>query len=351
MNHTHLTLNLLLTFDDFNTLLPFQEGRKIWENILSISRNLSRMVHLYHDDVGRERKLRIQNLLAAFPYMLRQHIRPRCLSCDGNSIDAKFRLRLTEASIEAIETRHEGDKIYGGTTNPEVLGNSLPIICWVDRRNLPWSLLSKGALRNCAKAKNRPLWVCDRLGHEVVSIPYGPTFTSRERLTMISQIEKLTNTIGACERIHQTAVPLNYARHALRSLTIWLFTLPFALVGDLGLLTGPVIGFTAWLLFGVYQIGHSIEDPFQGTIRLSVLCDAIHKDILANFDTRSSDFSLEENSPVEKCNEVECQITSYLGSCEEVLHLANQASRNRDILYISQPVERDDMQVAVGIQP
>ena len=54
------------------------------------------------------------------------------------------------------------------------------------------------------------------------------------------------------------------------------------------------MGFIACLLFGAYQIGHIIKDPFQDTILLSVLCDAIHEDILANFDTRSSAFPLEE---------------------------------------------------------
>jgi hypothetical protein len=83
-------------------------------------------------------------------------------------------------------------------------------------------------------------------------------------------------------------VPLNYARHSLRSLTLWLFTLPFALVKDLGFLTGPVAACIAWVLFGVYQIGYSIEDPFQGTIRLSILCDSIRKDVLGVLDESKS---------------------------------------------------------------
>lgn len=87
-------------------------------------------------------------------------------------------------------------------------------------------------------------------------------------------------SVGACERIHQTAVPLNYARHSLRSLTLWLFTLPFAVVEDFGLLTGPVMALAAWLLYGIYQIGYQIEDPFQGTLRLSILCDAIYRDVM-----------------------------------------------------------------------
>jgi hypothetical protein len=75
-------------------------------------------------------------------------------------------------------------------------------------------------------------------------------------------------------------VPLNYARHALRGLSVWLFTLPFCLVKDLGILTGLVTAIMAWLLFGIYQIGYHVEDPFQGSLRLSILCDAIRRDLM-----------------------------------------------------------------------
>jgi len=180
---------------------------------------------------------------------------------------------LHDHSSMTIDTRYEGDAISAAVS-------SEPRSCYVDRRNLPWSLFQEKIVEKLATSRNRPLWVCDRLGREIISIPNGPNFTSRERLTLLSKIEKLSDAIGQCERIHQTAVPLNYARHSLRSLTLWLFTLPFALVKDLGLLTGPVTAGIAWLLFGVYQIGYSIEDPFQGTLRLSILCDAIRRDVL-----------------------------------------------------------------------
>jgi len=155
-----------------------------------------------------------------------------------------------------------------------------PRECWVDRSKLPWRLLTAGALEKVSRARNRPLWICDRLGREICDIPYGDTFTNRERQHFLSQVEKLTNAIGQCERIHQTAVPLNYARHSLRSLTIWLFTLPLTMVKDMGFATGPAAAVIAWLMFGVYEIGYSIEDPFQGSLRLSILCDAIRNDVM-----------------------------------------------------------------------
>ena len=251
-----------------------QEGRKIWEEIHSLSRNICRYLSIYEDEIGTMRKIRVQQLLASFPYLLRHHIRPRCLNPDNLKIDDEYKLEIHVDPFTAVDSRYEGDKLsMKGVDTQEHR-------CFVDRRSLPWSLLPKKVLEKCSTVKNRPLWICDRMAQELSKVPYGPNFSSRERLTFVSQIDKLSNAIGDCERIHQTAVPLNYARHSLRSLTVWLFSLPFVLVNDLGLLTGVTMGIISWLLFGVYQIGYSIEDPFQGTLRLSILCDAMKKDIL-----------------------------------------------------------------------
>jgi hypothetical protein len=177
---------------------------------------------------------------------------------------------------------HEGDKLWGGSNDSEGTVYSKPRECFVDKRSLPWRLIPEQSLKKVAVSHNRPLWVCNRIGKHIMQIPYGPNFSSRERLSLLSQVDKLTNAVGQCERIHQTTVPLNYARHSLRSLTLWLFTLPFTLVQDLGLMTAPVTACIAWVLFGVYQIGYSIEDPFQGTLRLSILCDAIRRDVIGD---------------------------------------------------------------------
>ena len=242
-----------------------------------MSRNLSRLVTLYRKEVGSERRARIQYLLAAFPYLLRHQVRSGCLcSEEPEHIERENRLLLQEPNGET---------------------------CYVDRQALPWSLLSiagESNLKHIAQVPNRPLWICDRLGQEIMGIPTDTNFSSRERLKLLGDVDKLANAIGACERIHQTAVPLHYARHSLRSLTVWILTLPFSLVKDFGLLTGPVTGLVSWLLFGVYQIGHSIEDPFQGSsLRLSTLCDDIRRDVLACEDVRYSAFYIEGENDVE----------------------------------------------------
>jgi putative membrane protein len=300
-------LSLLLVFKTNSAYQRFAEGRKIWEGIINTSRDLYRMVNLYEDEIGRSKRRRLQRLLAAFPYLLRHRIRPHKVMY---RLDDAENIRDPENSILLYQDRVNNDldpEAAAVATIEENEGKSrrkTRPLYWVDKRTLPWRLLPPNALESCARAQNRPLWVCDRMAIELKNVPDGFNFSARERLALISKVDKLSGCIGSCERIHQTAVPLNYARHSLRALTLWLFTLPFALVGSLELCTGPVLFLVSWLLFGVYEIGYSIEDPFQGTLRLSVLCDTIRRDVLADEVVRGTAFELDANDE-EKPKEID----------------------------------------------
>lgn len=293
------SIGLLLVFRTNSSYQRFSEGRKIWEHILNISRDLSRMSKLYEDEIGIEKRRRVQRLLAVFPYLLRHRIQPNTvmhlISDKERMRDPKHTLLLYDDKANndqdeeaAIKANKEETTVGSRHTKPRQL-------YWVDKRTLPWRLLPSNAMEKCARAQNRPLWVVDRMSKELKTVPDSPTFTNRERLALLSHVDKLSATIGSCERIHQTVVPLNYARHALRSLTFWLITLPFCLVDSLGFATAPMIALISWILFGVYEIGTRIEDPFQGTLRLSILCDAIRKDVLADEFIRETAFKLHDD--------------------------------------------------------
>ena len=301
-------LGLLLVFRTNSAYQRFVEGRQIWELIINSSRDLYRMCMLYEQEMGLEKRRRMQRLLAAFPYLLRHRIRPnlvmRRVDDDQYRRDPVNSILLYQDSA-AMDTDPEVAAVAAEEEETGKSRRKTRPLYWVDKRTLPWRLLPTGCLNQCARAQNRPLWVVDRMSKELKTIPDGPGFTARERLSLMGHAEKLSRCIGACERIHQTAVPLNYARHSLRSLTLWLLSLPFALVKDLGLLTGPVLFLVSWLLFGVYEIGYSIEDPFQGTLRLSILCDTVRRDVLADEFVRETAFFYERESDQSDDDDVE----------------------------------------------
>ncbi|KAL7539712.1 hypothetical protein ACHAXR_009523 [Thalassiosira sp. AJA248-18] len=260
------SIGMLLVFRTNSAYERFREGRKTWEQLLNTCRDITRMTSVYAREVGPKRKQRIQRLLASLPYLLHHHIQPRCL--DHSQCQE---VKGTPHALKLNEPRPIG---IGSKKSKS------PRECWVDKRALPWCLLPNSVLNKCAQSHNRPLWVTDRLSLEFVEIAYCDNWTSRERLELLKHSSKISECIGHCERIHQTAAPLNYARHALRSLTLWSLTLPFGLIDKLGLLTGPTVGIVAWLMFGVYQIGHTIEDPFQGSLRLTDMCNSNYRDVM-----------------------------------------------------------------------
>mmetsp|Transcript_1938 Transcript_1938/g.4198 ORF Transcript_1938/g.4198 Transcript_1938/m.4198 type:complete len:291 (-) Transcript_1938:101-973(-) len=242
------------------------------------------MVKLYEFAIGTSKCRRINKLLASFPYLLRHRIRPSLMQL--RRIDDPSVVRDPENSLllyPDVSIRDTDPDVAALAYDEEETGSSRRKsreLCWVDKRTLPWKLLPGKALELCARAQNRPLWVCDRMAKELAVVDdISPKFTNRERMTLIGYVDKLSRSIGACERIHQTVVPLNYARHALRSLTVWLWTLPFALVKDLGLLTGPVVAIVV----------------LKGTLRLSIYCDAIRRDVLADAIVRDTAFELEDD--------------------------------------------------------
>ena len=287
-------IGLLLVFRTNSAYQRFSEGRKIWECILNISRDLSRMSKLYEDEIGIEKRRRVQRLLAAFPYLLRHRIQPNTVMHLISDMDKERDPKHTLLLYDDRPNNDQDEEAADVANAEESIMRSRAIksprqLYWVDKRTLPWRLLPSQAMEKCARAQNRPLWVVDRMSKELKTVPDSPTFTNRERLALLSHVDKLSATIGSCERIHQTVVPLNYARHALRSLTFWLITLPFCLVDSLGFATAPMIALISWILFGVYEIGTRIEGQFRSchcimiiinpNKLLFLLCRSISRDV------------------------------------------------------------------------
>lgn len=234
--HTLLgsALGLLLVFRTNAAYTRFWEGRQIWQVLLDCSRDLARMSVLYNDVIGRKLILRIAQLLCVFPHILREHLQ----GCRDSGV-------------------------YEKLLSPDEL-----------------SILST---TNC----NRPLLIVNTLSKEIMKVSYGINWTSRERLSMLDKVNKLSSCIGSCERLVQTPVPLHYVRHTSRFLTIWCFMLPLVLVSEMAWMTIPIAGLSTWALFGIQEIGLLIEEPFQRSLRLEVFADTVYSDVMQTIGVES----------------------------------------------------------------
>jgi putative membrane protein len=67
-----------------------------------------------------------------------------------------------------------------------------------------------------------------------------------------------------------------------QGVVLYVVTLPFTLVAEMGFLTIPVVALVAFTLFGVIAIGTQIENPFgydSNDLPLSHYCDQLKKEV------------------------------------------------------------------------
>ncbi|GAB5369293.1 hypothetical protein AAMO2058_001392700 [Amorphochlora amoebiformis] len=236
-------LGLLLVFRTNAAYNRFWEGRKIWEKLLDKSRCLVRYMALHEDSAGMRRVERVAQLTINLALTLKQHL-------------TSFR----DVEMKYVESHLANDTLVWGCQGE-------------------MGIRAETELETFKKVTNKPLFIVNKLGECVNSIPTTGVFTSRERLQMLRLVDEMTSHIGACERIVQTPVPLNYARHTSRFLTFWCLTLPLTLVPDLQFFTIPIMALIVWGLFGIQEIGLMIEEPFRTSLPLHAFVDIIHNDV------------------------------------------------------------------------
>lgn len=218
-------LGLLLVFRTNTAYNRFWEGRKIWEGVLNSLRCFGRLVIMYSEHMKTTNVEKLLHLCCAYPICLQEYVQ--------------------------------------GFRQPKILEE----------------LLSKEDILAIDRLTNRPYYITNLMAKELLKIDLSERFTGRERMAMQKHIEDLTKAIGACEKIVQTPVPLTYARHTSRFLSLFCLTAPVALVSELGFYIIIFVPLTTWSLFGILEIGMIIEEPFQRALKLEVFANTIRRDL------------------------------------------------------------------------
>jgi len=94
--------------------------------------------------------------------------------------------------------------------------------------------------------------------------------------------QALINSLGACERILKTPIPIVMAIKVRRFIFLFLLVLPFALTDSI-VMNAMVTGLVAYALFSLDQIGLELQNPFAienlSHLPLNDICNNIKKDI------------------------------------------------------------------------
>ena len=226
-----IVLGLLLVFRTNTAYERFWEGRKAWGGIVNNIRNLSRLIWVAiaeHEPIHRQEKETVLKLLVAFAISIKLHLRSQPL----------------DHHIAKFVSQSQFDKL--------------------------------------AQMNNPPLeiafWISDYLQaeHEAGRI----SLYQMNNLQTI--LNGLVDTLGTCERILRTPMPLAYAIHLKQLLLIYCLLLPFQLVEDLKWWTTIATALVSFTLFGIEAIGVEIENPFgtdPNDLPLDTICNTIERNI------------------------------------------------------------------------
>jgi predicted membrane chloride channel (bestrophin family) len=221
-------LGLLLVYRTNSANNRFWEGRKMWERVVSSSRDIATMINVHDRHIGAKKVRRVSALLSAFA------------------------VTLTEYVVGPRKTKH-----------------ILPL----------WRLVPEDEAFIQASS-SPPVRVAQLLLQEITQIPNSKDmlFTNRERSDMGHKARDLIHSVAQGEKLVQTPIPQSYVRHTSRFLTLWLVTLPFGLCHVVGWYTPLVVMAVSWALVGINDLGLGIEHPFTGpqSLRMAVMCNTVH---------------------------------------------------------------------------
>lgn len=222
-----IALALFLGFRNTASYDRFSEARKIWGGLLNDSRSLARQALTMSgysplsDEVDN-----FISYLTSFIYAL------------------KHQLRGTDATEDLTQ-------------------------------RLPPALAEK-----LCHARFKPALILKEMGHWVQIAREKGHIDTILQSAFESNLDKLTEVVGGCERIASTPIPYTYRVLLHRTVYFYCFLLPFGFVDTLGWMTPLIVVFIGYTFIALEAIADEIEEPF-GTEPNDLALNALSKMIEA----------------------------------------------------------------------
>jgi len=221
-------ISMLLVFRTNTAYDRWWEGRKLWGQLVNVSRNLAvKVAAMVPAEQDATRKF-FARLIGMFPEELRRH------------------LQLEKTRLELDEKAH-----------PEVPG--------IDRN------------------KHVPSQIVVLIQQRVQRMYHEKAITGDQLIVLNTELVQFLDICGACERIKNTPIPYSYSSFIKKFIVIYVLTLPFGFVFSLGYIAIPVVMFIFYVLASLELIAEEIEDPF-GTDTNDLPMDKIGKKIKENVE-------------------------------------------------------------------
>lgn len=147
---------------------------------------------------------------------------------------------------------------------------SVPLFCFKLRDHLRASLdftpINLGKyhpeLEPFDHTKHEPMHILSIMYKRLYALQNEGKMNGEQLLSVYTDIEKLNNIYGSCERIKNTPIPSAYSIFVKKFVYIYIMTLPFGFIFSLGFYIIPVVAFIYYVLASLELIAEEIEDPF-----------------------------------------------------------------------------------------
>jgi putative membrane protein len=131
------------------------------------------------------------------------------------------------------------------------------------------------------KSTHQSLWVILSLREKLQDLKQRGVMESLE-LSMLNQnLDKLVDSLGACERIRNTPIPFSYSLFIKKFIFIYVITMPLAFVELFGYFSAFISTFVFYALVSMELLAEEIEDPF-GKDENDLPTDALSETIQRN---------------------------------------------------------------------
>lgn len=219
-------ISMLLVFRTNTAYDRWWEGRKFWGSLVNNSRNLALKISTFIEKEEGETQKLFRELIPAYAFALHQHLRK-------NGFDKE---RFT--NIEHLKDLDFDQHV--------------------------------------------PNQIAKKMFEKVSRLYKNQTITGEELLFLNGELQSLTDICGACERIKNTPIPYSYSAFIKKFIFIYIMTLPFGYVFQLGYYVIPVVAFIFYVLASLEIIAEEIEDPFgddENDVPTDTLSENIKKSI------------------------------------------------------------------------
>ena len=219
-------ISMLLVFRTNTAYDRWWEGRKFWGQLVNSSRNLAMKISTFIKPEDSDAPAFFKALIPAYALALHQHLRK-----DG------------------FDEKRFGEIEY---------------------------------LKNLDFSKHIPNQIAKMMYEKTHQLYKQKIITGEELLFFNSEMQSFADICGACERIKNTPIPYSYSAFIKKFIFIYIMTLPFGYVFQLGYYVVPVVAFIFYVLASLEIIAEEIEDPFgddENDVPTDVLSENIKKSV------------------------------------------------------------------------